>query len=91
MDSIGPLCFILFCLATLHAQNPAAASDGCSSRGAPGYRLPNNKCVSWAQHEKNKTIGDFPIGASCEHPQGCSLETAAGVKRLERGQAKVTQ
>lgn len=69
----------------------AQAADGCSSRGGPGYRLTNGKCVGWAQHEKHKAIGDFPIGAACEHPNGCGLETADGVKRLERGEVKTSQ
>ncbi|HEY8600039.1 MAG TPA: hypothetical protein VIL85_16500 [Thermomicrobiales bacterium] len=26
---------------------PAYGSDGCGSRGGPGYRLTNGKCASW--------------------------------------------
>ena len=69
----------------------AHASEGCSSRGGPGYRLTNGKCVSWAQHEKHKAVGDFPAGAACEHPNGCTLETSVGVKRLEHGALKAAQ
>ena len=66
----------------------AFAEQGCSSRGGPGYRLPTGKCVSWAQHEKHKSLGDFPDGASCEHPEGCVLDTPAGKKRLNTGEVR---
>lgn len=79
----------LVALSSCAIAGPAA--DGCSSRGGPGYRLANGKCVSWAQHEKHTTIGDFPVGAACEHPDGCSLQTKAGLKRLQRGEIKVGQ
>lgn len=80
-----------FVVVALLASSIAHASDGCSSRGGPGYRLANGKCVSWAQHEKHKAIGEFPAGAACEHPNGCTLETNAGTKRLERGEVKSAQ
>jgi hypothetical protein len=80
-------------LAVVLWQGPVSAQSctGCSCKGGPGYRLASGKCVSWAQHEKFKGIGDFPAGASCEHPEGCSLETTKGVKRLSRGEAKAGQ
>lgn len=28
---------------------PSAAIGACGEKGGPGYRGPNNRCVSWAQ------------------------------------------
>lgn len=69
-------------------SSAAVACDGCGCRGGPGYRLPTGQCVSWAQHEKHKALGDFPSGSHCEHPQGCQLETPQGVKLLGTGETK---
>lgn len=66
----------------------AQSCSGCSCHGGPGYRLANGKCVSWAQHEKHQSVGDFPAGAACEHPEGCRLETPRGVKSLTRGEMR---
>lgn len=44
---------VLLALVTLFAAFPQmaaeAASRGCGSRGGPGYRAPNGKCVGWAE------------------------------------------
>lgn len=72
-------------LALAITQPRAESCTGCSCKGGPGYRLANGKCVSWAQHQKHQSSGDFPAGASCEHPEGCRLETQGGVKRLPQG------
>jgi hypothetical protein len=46
---------------------PAEATSGCGSRGGPGYRGPDGKCVGWAN-----------IGRICGSPPEarCSAERA---------------
>lgn len=89
--SKAPITSMIAAWALAASAGATFAESGCSSRGGPGYRLANGKCVSWAQHERHKTIGDFPAGAACEHPAGCTLETGAGVKRLQHGEVKAAQ
>ncbi|MCW2318858.1 hypothetical protein M2322_004427 [Rhodoblastus acidophilus] len=85
---VRPLSWLLIVSALILCLASAYACEGCGCRGGPGYRLANGNCVSWAQHEKHKTGGDFPVGAHCEHPQGCRLETLQGVKLLGNGASK---
>lgn len=40
---------MLASLAILLAATSAGAASGCGSRGGPGYRGPNGKCVGWDQ------------------------------------------
>lgn len=33
-------------------QSVSSSDQGCGSRGGPGYRLPNGKCASWSDEQK---------------------------------------
>lgn len=59
----------------------AEAASGCGSRGGPGYRGPNGRCVGWDQ-----------IGRVCGSPPTtrCTSEsTAVGAPEHAEGQAKL--
>ena len=49
---ISPLVLIAACVGLVVPDLASCKRQGCGSRGGPGYRGPNGKCVGWAQLNK---------------------------------------
>lgn len=84
---LSPLVLIAACIGLVVPDLAAGARQGCGSRGGPGYRAPNGKCIGWAQ--LNKVCGNPPT-TRCSYEGGAVVdqpETALGSRQpFQRGE-----
>lgn len=68
---------MLASLAMLLSAPSTDAASGCGSRGGPGYRGPNGKCVGWEQLAR---VCGSPPTERCA-PEGSTNESRSSARR----------
>lgn len=78
----------MIALAVLMGTLGAAQASGCGSRGGPGYRGPDGRCVGWAQ--LSRKCGSPPTERCTFEGRGGATEDRARdfVESHERGRTR---